>query len=126
MVWTVDSPGPDTSAHILVVEVVLGEGDGAGGEPNVDIGDYRGADVQSPLTINNLHRDRTYQITVEIEDTSSEEVLQRITLDVCTGELKTTDRLVTTNEVSIFKPIRDIVRMVAEFLRGVNLKYLEN
>ena len=37
--------------------------------------------------------------------------------------LRTTCRLVKTNEVSMFKPIRDIVRMGLKFLREVNIKY---
>ena len=38
--------------------------------------------------------------------------------------LRTTARLVKTNEVSILKPIRNIVRMVVELLRNES-KYLE-
>ena len=37
------------------------------------------------------------------------------------NSLRTTVRLVKTNEVSISKPIRDFVGMVVYFLRGVNL-----
>ena len=84
--WSLEGhrPEPDRlSTHISLVE--LG-GDDEGEEPGHSL-EFKGSDVQSPFTVDNLHKDRTYQVTVEFEDDSSKsKVLQRITLDVCTGE----------------------------------------
>ena len=62
---------------------------------------------------------------------TSSKLLNLITISKTNGcvftvnPLRTTSRLVKTYEVLMFKPIRDIVRMVELFLQSES-KYLEN